>query len=331
MANTREPVDEPLIKSEPHTSGVDQVMKKAPPKNLPDAMVKGLRPKQWVKNVLVLAAPLAAGADAFNSRTAVDILLAFVVFCFGASSIYLINDARDVESDRRHPTKRFRPIASGMLPINLAYVMAAVLIALSLGLSLLATDGTSLAWVIGIYIALQLGYCFGWKHVPVIDIALVSSGFMLRTMAGGVAAGIALSQWFLLVAAFGSLFMASGKRYAELLLVKETGAEIRRSLQGYTETYLRFVWTLSATAVVMSYALWGFQLSNSVEGTAAIWYQVSMVPFVIAILRYASVVDGGQGGAPDEIALEDRVLQLLALAWLFCIAMAVYVVPNLGW
>ena len=129
MANTREPVDEPLIKSEPHTSGVDQVMKKAPPKNLPDAMVKGLRPKQWVKNVLVLAAPLAAGADAFNSRTAVDILLAFVVFCFGASSIYLINDARDVESDRRHPTKRFRPIASGMLPINLAYVMAAVLIA----------------------------------------------------------------------------------------------------------------------------------------------------------------------------------------------------------
>ena len=205
------------------------------------------------------------------------------------------------------------------------------IIALSLGLSLLATDGTSLAWVIGVYIALQLGYCFGWKHVPVIDIALVSSGFMLRTMAGGVAAGIALSQWFLLVAAFGSLFMASGKRYAELLLVKETGAEIRRSLQGYTETYLRFVWTLSATAVVMSYALWGFQLSNSVEGTAAIWYQVSMVPFVIAILRYASVVDGGQGGAPDEIALEDRVLQLLAAAWLFCIAMAVYVVPNLGW
>ena len=109
MDRTQEPVDEPLIKSEPHTSGVDQVMKKTPPKNLPDAMIKGLRPKQWVKNVLVLAAPLAAGTDAFNSRTAVDILLAFVVFCFGASSIYLINDARDVESDRRHPTKRFRP------------------------------------------------------------------------------------------------------------------------------------------------------------------------------------------------------------------------------
>ena len=318
--------------SEPHTSGVDTGRKRKPPKNLVDGMIKALRPKQWVKNVLVLAAPAAAGADAlFHGRVLLDVLLAFVVFCLGASSIYLINDAKDWREDQEHPTKRFRPIASGVLPIKLAYVMAVVLIGLSIGLSFLATAGPQLAIVMAIYIALQLGYCFGWKHMPVIDIALVSSGFMLRTMAGGVAAGIDLSQWFLLVAAFGSLFMASGKRYAELLLVKETGAEIRRSLQGYTETYLRFVWTLSATAVVMSYALWGFQLSNAVEGTTAIWYQVSMVPFVIAILRYASVVDGGQGGAPDEIALEDRVLQLLAAAWIFCIVMAVYVVPNLGW
>jgi len=308
---------------------VDVARKKTPPKNLPDAMIKGLRPKQWVKNVLVLAAPLAAGAGAFTSRTAIDVALAFVVFCLGASSIYLVNDARDVESDREHPTKRFRPIASGMLPVNLAYAMAFALIVAAVGLSLLATDGPALAVVIGVYIALQLGYCFGWKHIPVIDIALVSSGFMLRTMAGGVAANIELSQWFLLVAAFGSLFMASGKRYAEMLLAQETGAKIRKALEGYTPTYLRFVWTLSATAVVMSYALWGFQLSSAVDGPAAIWYQISMVPFVIAILRYAAEVDGGHGGAPDEIALEDRVLQLLALLWIFCIVMAVYIVPAL--
>ena len=325
-----EPVKEPLLRPEPHTAGVDVVMKKNPPKNLPDAMIKGLRPKQWVKNVLVLAAPLAAGLEAFTSRTAIDILIAFVVFCFGASSIYLINDARDVESDRQHPTKKFRPIASGMLPINLAYAMAVILIVAAIGLSLLATDGTSLALVIGVYIALQLGYCFGWKHIPVIDIALVSSGFMLRTMAGGVAAGIVLSQWFLLVAAFGSLFMASGKRYAELILAEQTGAKIRKALEGYTGTYLRFVWTVSATAVVIFYALWGFELSDAVTGNAAIWYQISMVPFVIAILRYAAEVDGGRGGAPDEIALEDRVLQLLAVAWLFCIAMAVYIVPAIS-
>lgn len=328
MSNTQP--HEPFLKPEPHTEGVDYQQVRVPPKNLPDAMVKGLRPKQWVKNVLVLAAPLAAGTEAWTSRTALDVLLAFVVFCFGASSIYLINDARDVDSDREHPTKRFRPIASGMLPINLAYAMAVVLIVAALGLSFLATDGFALALVIGIYIALQLGYCFGWKHIPVIDIALVSSGFMLRTMAGGVAANIDLSQWFLLVAAFGSLFMASGKRYAELLLAQETGAKIRKALEGYTATYLRFVWTLSATAVVMSYALWGFQLSNSVEGAAAVWYQISMVPFVIAILRYAAKVDGGHGGAPDEIALEDRVLQMLAAAWILCIVLAVYVVPALA-
>ena len=310
-----------VFHSEPHTSGIDTGRKRKPPKNLADGMVKALRPKQWVKNVLVLAAPAAAGADSlFHSCVLLDVLLAFIVFCMGASSIYLINDARDVEADREHPTKRFRPIAAGVLPVGLAYVMAAVLIIGSIGLSLLA-------WVIGIYIALQLGYCFGWKHMPVIDIALVSSGFMLRTMAGGVAAGIELSQWFLLVAAFGSLFMASGKRYSEILLAQRTGAKIRKSLEGYTPTYLRFVWTLAATAVVMSYSLWGFQLSNESDGPASVWYQISMVPFTIAILRYAADVDRGNGGAPDEIALEDRVLQILALVWLACIAMAVYIMP----
>lgn len=319
-----------VFHSEPHTSGVDTGRKRKPPKNLADGMVKALRPKQWVKNVLVLAAPAAAGADAlFHGRVLLDVLLAFVVFCMGASSIYLINDARDVEADRAHPTKRFRPIAAGVLPVQLAYVMAAVLIVGAIGLSLLATAGVELALVIAVYIALQLGYCFGWKHMPVIDIALVSSGFMLRTMAGGVAAGIELSQWFLLVAAFGSLFMASGKRYSEILLAESTGAKIRKSLEGYTPTYLRFVWTLAATAVVMSYTLWGFELSSQAEGVAGIWYQVSMVPFTIAILRYAADVDRGHGGAPDEIALEDRVLQILALLWLACIAMAVYVFPMI--
>ena len=229
-----------------------------------------------------------------------------------------------------HPTKRFRPIAAGVLPIGLAYAMAVALIIGSLGVSLLATNGTNLAIVMAVYIALQLGYCFGWKHVPVIDIALVSSGFMLRAMAGGVAAGIVLSQWFLLVAAFGSLFMASGKRYAEILLAESSGAKIRKALEGYTPTYLRFVWTLSATAVVLSYALWGFDMASIAGGSAAVWYQVSMVPFTVAILLFASEVDRGNAGAPDELALSSRALQILAVAWLLTIAVAVYVVPALA-
>lgn len=319
-----------IFGSEPHTEGIDNTRKRKPPKNLLDGMIKALRPKQWVKNVLVVAAPAAAGAEALlNQRTLIDVALAFLVFCLAASSIYLINDARDVEADRQHPAKRFRPIAAGVLPVSVAYAMAVILIAAAVGISFFASSGYGLAVVVGVYIALQLGYCFGWKHQPVIDIALVSSGFMLRAMAGGVAAGIALSQWFLLVAAFGSLFMAAGKRYSELLLAERTGAKIRKSLRGYTPTYLRFVWTLAATAVVMSYALWGFEMATAVDSSSGVWYQISMVPFAIAILRYAADVDRGDGGAPDELALSDRVLQALAGLWILCIVLAVYVMPAL--
>lgn len=327
------------IGSEPHTSGIDEPAHPQghPPKNLLDGMIKALRPKQWVKNVLVIAAPLAAGNEIMDSgrsigTLAVDILVAFIAFCLAASSIYLINDARDVEADRAHPTKRFRPIAAGVLPVSMAYVMAVVLIVGAIAVSWVASEGPGLAIVVAVYIALQLGYCFGLKHQPVIDIALVSSGFMLRAMAGGVAANINLSQWFLLVAAFGSLFMAAGKRYAELLLAERTGKKIRKSLQGYTATYLRFVWTLAATAVVLSYALWGFEMGRApgTSSASAIWYEISMVPFTVAILRFAADVDRGDAGSPDEIALKDRPLQALAVLWLLSIAIAVYAVPAMG-
>ena len=327
------------IGSEPHTSGIDEPAHPQghPPKNLLDGMIKALRPKQWVKNVLVIAAPLAAGNEIMYSGRSigtltVDILVAFVAFCLAASSIYLINDARDVEADRAHPTKRFRPIAAGVLPVSMAYIMAVALIIGSIAVSWFASEGPGLAIVVAVYIALQLGYCFGLKHQPVIDIALVSSGFMLRAMAGGVAANINLSQWFLLVAAFGSLFMAAGKRYAELLLAERTGKKIRKSLQGYTATYLRFVWTLAATAVVLSYALWGFEMGRApgTSSTSAIWYEISMVPFTVAIRRFAADVDRGDAGSPDEIALKDRPLQALAVLWLLSIAIAVYAVPTLG-
>ena len=152
-----------------------------------------------------------------------------------------------------------------------------------------------------------------------LDICIVSSGFLIRAIAGGVAAGIPLSQWFLLVMAFGSLFMAAGKRYAELQLAERTGAKIRKSLESYTSTYLRFVWTLSATAVVLSYGLWAFER----DGGRGSWFVISMIPFTVAILRYAVDVDGGVAGEPEEIALGDRVLQMLALAWIGTVVAAV--------
>ena len=127
-----------------------------------------------------------------------------------------------------------------------------------------------------------------------------------------MAGGIPLSQWFLLVMAFGSLFMAAGKRYAELQLAERTGARIRKSLENYTSTYLTFVWTLSATAVVLCYGLWAFERGRQ----PSVLVRHPMIPFTVAILRYAVDVDGGVAGEPEEIALRDRVLQLLALAWI---------------
>ncbi|GAB86358.1 decaprenyl-phosphate phosphoribosyltransferase [Gordonia rubripertincta] len=293
-----------------------------PPKNLATGLIKAIRPRQWVKNVLVLAAPLAAG-NITDASVLASAGIAFVAFCLAASSIYLVNDAMDVESDRNHPTKRFRPIAAGVVPVPLAYGLAAVLLAASIGISFLANWQTAV--VIAIYLIIQLGYCFGLKNQAVIDICIVSSGFLLRAIAGGVAAEIVLSQWFLLVMAFGSLFMAAGKRYAELQLAERTGAKIRKALQYYTTTYLRFVWTLSATAVVVFYGLWAFDKGAENHDTN-VAYAISMVPFTVAILRYAVDVDGGAAGEPEEIALGDRILQLLAVAWLVCVGVAVYAV-----
>lgn len=293
-----------------------------PPKNLATGLVKAIRPRQWVKNLLVLAAPLFAlgGGVTYDFREVfINVGLAFVAFSLAASSIYLINDARDVEADRQHPTKRFRPIAAGVVPEWMAYSLAVVLAACSLALSFFTAR--DLAIVIGVYLVMQLAYCFGLKHQAVLDICIVSSGFLIRAIAGGVAANIPLSQWFLLVMAFGSLFMAAGKRYAELQLAERTGAKIRKSLESYTSTYLRFVWTLSATAVVLSYGLWAFERDRTAGGSL---YAVSMIPFTIAILRYAVDVDGGLAGEPEDIALSDRVLQLLAVAWIGSVCAAAY-------
>ncbi|MBV8347236.1 MAG: decaprenyl-phosphate phosphoribosyltransferase, partial [Mycolicibacterium sp.] len=202
-----------------------------PPNNLAAGIVKAIRPRQWVKNLLVLAAPLAAlgaGVRYNYAEVLVKVAIAFVVFSLAASAVYLINDVRDLEADRAHPTKRFRPIAAGVVPEWMAYTIAAALGLASLVISWMVTPNLTL--VMAIYIAIQLAYCFGLKHQAVIDLCIVSSGFLIRAIAGGVATNIPLTQWFLLVMAFGSLFMVAGKRYAELQLAERTGAKIRKSL-----------------------------------------------------------------------------------------------------
>jgi decaprenyl-phosphate phosphoribosyltransferase len=282
-------------------------------------LVRGLRPRQWVKNFLVFAAPLAAGA-VLDPDVLGPSALAFVLFCAASSAVYLVNDAIDVEDDRRHPVKRLRPIAAGIVSRRLAVGLAAVLFAVALVPTALFAR-PELVWVLVTYIGLQLAYCLGLKNQPVLDLAVVASGFLLRGIAGGVAAGLVLSQWFLLVAAFGSLFMVAGKRYSELVLLGDD-AETRRTLQEYSISYLRFVWSLSAGVAVTAYSLWAFEMG---EGQAGVpWATLSIAPFVLAILRFAVDVDKGAAGAPEEIVLRDRVLLGLALAWAVTVGMGVF-------
>ncbi|OLF07587.1 decaprenyl-phosphate phosphoribosyltransferase [Actinophytocola xinjiangensis] len=294
------------------------------PQGLMRGVVRTARPRQWVKNVLVLAAPFAAYAadPVFHPEVVFDALVAFVAFCLVSSAVYLVNDAIDVEADRAHPTKRNRPIAAGVVPVRTAYVIAGVLFLGSFAVSMVS--GWRLLVVIGVYAAVQLGYCFGLKHQPVIDLCIVASGFLLRAIAGGAAAELPLSQWFLLVTAFGSLFMVAGKRYAEIVLYERTGAEIRSSLAKYSSSYLRFVWATSAAIMIMAYALWAFEIRTG-TGTDSVWSVISIVPFVVAVLRYAVDVDGGNAGEPEEIAFRDRVLQVLGVAWVGCVALSSFV------
>lgn len=288
------------------------------PSRLP-AAIRAMRPRQWVKNVLVATAPLA-GARLFAPGVLLQVALAFVAFCLVSATIYLVNDVRDVEEDRLHPRKRFRPIAAGELAPNAALVLSLVTGVLGLGLGFLVAP--ALGVTLCVYVGLQIVYSLFLKHLPVVDLAMVASGFLLRAIAGGVATQTPLSQWFLLVAAFGSFFMVAGKRYSEMKSIGSEGGT-RKSLTRYSESYLRFAWMLAAVMVLISYSLWAFTNPNS-NALGVPWTAISIAPFTLALLQYALEVDSGQAGEPEDVVLHDHVLQGLGLIWLITISLAVF-------
>jgi decaprenyl-phosphate phosphoribosyltransferase len=179
------------------------------------ALLVATRPRQWLKNLLVVAAPLAAGT-LLHEPVLVRTACALVAFCLQSGAVYLVNDVVDADSDRRHPVKKLRPVAAGVVTPAVALVTAGVLTASAMAVSLVV--GWRLAAVLCVYVACSLAYTLAIKAQPVFDLALVTAGFVLRAVAGGVAGDVPLSQWFLLVVSFGSLFMVAGKRYADALL-----------------------------------------------------------------------------------------------------------------
>lgn len=274
------------------------------------ALFQATRPRQWIKNALVLAAPLAAGRI-LEPEVAIPTLIALVSFILASAATYLINDVRDVASDRAHETKSRRPIASGEVSPRVALITAVILVVLSLGLA--AITGWGLVIVVVSYLVATFAYSLGLKHEPVIELGLLSAGFLLRAIAGGVAADLPISPWFLLVTGFGSLSLAAGKRYAELIDDPEGAADRRRSLAGYTPTYLRFVWTMSVAIAVTTYCLWVFEVGQ--PGSTLPWAQLSIIPFVLAVLRYGVDLDAGRTQAPEDAVLGDRVLLILGVIW----------------
>ena len=300
--------------------GPDTATPRAHSRSLLKSLVRLARPKQWVKNILLLAAPGAAGALG-DGRVLVGVLLAVLAFCLTASGVYYLNDVKDVQADRLHPVKRHRPVADGSVSLRTAVVVGAAL--LVAGLVVAALVGWQLLVVLAVYVAGTTAYSLRLKQVPVIDLVLVSAGFLERAVAGGVAGKVPLSPLFLLVAAFGSLFMVAGKRHGEYQEMGEQRAQTRAALAAYSDAYLRYVWSIASAVTMVGYSLWAFQLSQNLA--QPIWYELSVAPFVVALLRYAYLVEAGQAGEPEEVVLGDRNLQVCGLVWLLLFATGVYV------
>jgi decaprenyl-phosphate phosphoribosyltransferase len=285
------------------------------------ALLRTARPKQWLKNALVFAAPGAAGVLDEPGQLG-NTAIAFVALCLAASGTYFLNDALDAKADREHPTKQHRPIAAGEVSVRLAIAISVVLIGAALAISA-PVNGGLLAAVVGGYAVNTVSYSIWLKHEPVVDLGAVAAGFVLRAIAGGVAADVKISDWFLIVAAGGSLFMVTGKRHAEQIELGDSSGAHRSTLEEYSTSYLSFVRAVAASITVTAYILWAFE--NAAKTGDETWFRLSIVPFVLAILRYAHLIEQGRGGAPEELVLADRVLQVLALLWIAAFAIGVHV------
>jgi decaprenyl-phosphate phosphoribosyltransferase len=287
------------------------------------ALVSAMRPRQWVKNGLIVVAPAAAGvathADIIRHTAA-----AFVSFCLVSSALYLFNDLRDVEADRQHPTKKFRAIAAEQLSPRLAITASMVLLALGFAIPFALWHPGGLFLVLGLYVVITLTYIFWLKTVAVIELGVLASGFFLRAYAGAAASHIAVSTWFLVVISFGALFLVIGKRSSEL---RELGAgATRKVLADYTAEFLHSALTMSATVVVTGYCLWALDSSSTGlsfhHNIAAI--RLSVVPVVFAVLFIMRSADAGDGAAPEDLLLHNRTVQILVVLWAAALVIGVY-------
>jgi decaprenyl-phosphate phosphoribosyltransferase len=279
-------------------------------------VLRACRPRQWSKNVLLLAAPAAAGVIAVAS-VELRVAAAIVSFCMLSSATYLLNDVRDRDQDRLHPRKRLRPIASGELSSSAALAIAAVL-GIG-GLALAAAVRLELAAVGCAYLALTASYSLWWRRVILLDILAIAGCFLLRAAAGGVAADVRLSRWFLVVTSCCAIFVVTGKRHAELV-DSAGGGLTRATLRRYSQRVLRILLVGAASGAVLAYAIWAVRRPE--HGP---WYEITIVPFVLWLGRYGVLIARGGGEAPEEVILHDWVLLALGLGWTALFLCGIYV------
>jgi 4-hydroxybenzoate polyprenyltransferase len=284
------------------------------------AILKTMRPRQWTKNVFVLAA-LVFDRQLFTLDSVLRSVGGMLLFCLLSSSVYIINDIRDVESDRQHPVKRNRPIASGKLPVPVAIGTVVVLLIITFTLAFFLSRQFFI--IAAIYFAFNLAYSMGLKNLLLVDVLIIAAGFVLR-----VAAGVSLieverfSPWLYVVTTLGALFIGFGKRRAEMMLLEQNANNHRKVLDGYTLPFLDQMITIVSSTTLIAYSLYTFSAPNLPSNHA----MMLTIPFVLyGIFRYLWLLQvKKEGGAPEEILLSDRPIQVVVLLWAISVVVIFY-------
>lgn len=284
-----------------------------------------IRPQQWIKNVFVLV-PLFFGGSLLDTTDIIAAVTAAMAFCFISSSIYCLNDIIDVKDDRRHPTKCHRPIAAGKISVAQAYVMMALMVALSFGsVALLGEYALGVGVVVGLYLLMNVAYCLVLKRYAILDVCTIAFGFVLRLFAGGIATGIGLSNWIVLMTFLLTLFLSFAKRRDDVLKMNQTGHAPRKNTSRYNLDFINQAITITATVTLVCYVM--YTVSPEVEQRIGTRYLYLTTVFVIiGILRYLqlTLVDN-KSGDPTKAMLHDRVLQAVVLLWFLAFLLIIYI------
>lgn len=284
------------------------------------ALLKTMRLRQWTKNGFVFFA-LIFDKQLFLREPFLRTLAGFFLFCLISSAVYLINDIADVEADRKHPEKKYRPIASGKLPVSTAWGAALALVLISLPLGYLLTPIFSA--YLAAYLFINIIYSRWIKHVPILDVLFVSSGFVLRVGAGVTLITVErFSPWLYVITTLFSLYLGFGKRRAELNLLEQGAGSHRKVLDGYTLPLLDQFITIVSGMTIVTYALYTFFAENLPANHS----MMLTIPFVVyGIFRYLQLIQTGHAaGAPDEVALKDRPLQITVALWMLTVLVIFY-------